>query len=153
MKVAGFEFPDDLFFHVEHQVWARLHGDGSATVGITALGIELAGGEVFMCRPKTVGTVLVQGQGLAVVELAKAIVSVKSPVAGAVLAVNPLLAATPERVHADPFGSGWLARLALSAWPADLAALVHGEAVAAPMQHHAWLHRQAERPAGGQGGA
>ena len=36
MNVAGFEFPEALFFHAEHQVWARLEGDGTATVGITA---------------------------------------------------------------------------------------------------------------------
>jgi len=145
MNVAGFEFPDGLFFHAEHQVWARLEGDGTATVGITAMGVGQAG-EIYMCRPKQVGAVVHQGQGIAVVELAKSIVSVKSPVAGTVVAANGLVAATPELVHTDPYGAGWLARLALIDWDGDLAALLHGDAVAAPMQHQAWLFRQTEGP-------
>ena len=134
-------FPLDLHYCVEHQVWARLQGDGTATVGITSLGIALAGGEIYMCRPKSVGTVVEAGRSLAVVELAKSIVSVKSPVSGVVVEVNPVLADAPERVHEDCYGQGWLARLQLAAFEADLAGLLHGEPVAAAMEHHAWLNR------------
>ena len=41
-------------------------------MGITALGIALSG-EIYMCRPKRLGTALAQGATLAVVELAKSI--------------------------------------------------------------------------------
>lgn len=140
MKVRGFEFPDELHYLVEHQVWARLHGDHMATVGITALGIELAG-EIYMCRPKAVGSVIEQGRSIAVVELAKAIVSVKSPVRGTVVEVNPRLAAEPELVHTAPYADGWLARITLDDFEADRAALVHGDATAAAMAHQAWLNR------------
>lgn len=144
MIAAGFECPDDLHYLIEEQVWARLHGDGTATVGITALGVHLAG-EVYMCRPKSAGIEVAQGRGVAVVELAKSIVSVKSPVSGTVLEGNPALAATPELVHRDPYGAGWIARLRLADFEADRAALLHGEPVRAAMEHHAWLHR-AEGP-------
>jgi glycine cleavage system H protein len=75
------------------------------------------------------------------VELAKSIVSVKSPVTGTVVDVNATLAEQPERVHEDPYGSGWLARLALTDIEHDRAALVTGDAVAAAMAQHAWLNR------------
>lgn len=135
--------PDDLHYHVEHQVWARLDGDGLATVGITALGIQLAG-EIYMCRPKSVGSTVEQGRSIAVVELAKSIVSVKSPLSGTVAAVNPRLADNPGLVHEDPYGAGWLAQLRMADGDTGLQALVHGEAVAPAMQHHAWLHRVQE---------
>lgn len=48
---------------------------------------------------------------------------------------------TPELVHRDPYGEGWLARVRLTAWQADRAALLQGEAVHAAMAQHAWLHR------------
>jgi glycine cleavage system H protein len=112
MNVGGLEFPDDLRVMTEHDVWARLHSDGTATVGITALGVRLSG-EIYMCRPRPVGTEVDAGRAIAVVELAKAIVSVKSPVAGRVIEVNALLAERPEVVHLDPYGTGWLARIAL----------------------------------------
>lgn len=133
-------FPADLHYLIEHQVWARLHADGTATVGITALGIRLAG-EIYMARPKGVGVAVEQGRAVAVVELAKSIVSVKSPVTGTVVEVNPELAARPERVHEDPYGTGWLARVAMADFERDRPALLHGEPVAAAMAHHAWLNR------------
>jgi glycine cleavage system H protein len=140
MNVLGFEFPDALHYHVEHQVWARPEPDGHIVVGITALGIRLSG-EIYMCRPKGVGQAVEQGRSVAVVELAKAIVAVKSPVSGMVVAVNEALASTPELVHSDPYGAGWIVRLAPSAWEAERAALVHGEAVIEAMRHHAWLNK------------
>lgn len=142
MNVRGFEFPEELHYEVEHQVWARVHDDGTATVGISALGIHVAG-EIYMCRPKAVGTPVEQGRSIAVVELAKSIVSVKCPVSGEVVEINARLAATPELVHLDPYGEGWIARLRPADWARDAVGLVHGEAVAAAMEHYAWLNRAA----------
>jgi glycine cleavage system H protein len=145
--VRGFLFPDELHYLVEHQVWARIEADGTARVGITSLGIHLAGGEIYMARPKMVGAVVVQGSSVAVVELAKAIVSVKSPLGGTVVEVNPRLASTPELVHRDPYGEGWLARLEPVSLPGDVAGLAHGEAVVRPaMEQHAWLNRVEPAP-------
>lgn len=144
MLIRGHDFPDALWYHAEHQVWARVEGL-EAVVGITQLGIRLAG-EIYMCRPKPVGASVEQGRAIAVVELAKSIVSVKSPLSGTVLAINETLAEEPERVHTDPFGEGWLARIALSHWPAEAAALVQGEAVAAAMERIAWLHGLEDSP-------
>lgn len=136
MKLHALEFPADLFYLVEHDVWARLEGDGTATVGITALGIKLSG-EIYMCRARPVGSVIEQGRSVGVVELAKAIVSVKSAVSGTVLAVNPQLDATPELVHTDPYGAGWIARLRLRDFELDRRQLVHGAGVRGAMALHA----------------
>jgi glycine cleavage system H protein len=130
------EFPADLLYLVEHDVWARLDADGSVTVGITALGIKLSG-EIYMCRAKPVGAVIEQGRAVAVVELAKAIVSVKSAVSGKVVEVNPRLEVTPELVHRDPYRQGWLARLMPSDLQRDRARLVEGDAMRAAMAAHA----------------
>jgi glycine cleavage system H protein len=135
--------PGDLHYLVEHDVWARLHADGSATVGITALGIKLSG-EIHMCRAKPVGSQIEQGRAIAVVELAKAIVSVKSAIAGTVLAVNPRLEESPDLVHRDPYGEGWIARLALRDFDADRIRLVQGDAVIAAMAQHAATFEELE---------
>ena len=138
-------FPPDLHHLVDHDVWARLHGDGTATVGITALGIRQSG-EIYMCRPKAVGSRIGQGRAVAVVELAKAIVSVKSAVSGTVVEVNAALEDHPERVHRDPYGAGWIARLRLDDWAADAARLLHGDAAAEVLARHAAaLARDGER--------
>ncbi|HTT13404.1 MAG TPA: glycine cleavage system protein H [Burkholderiaceae bacterium] len=140
MIVRGLEFPDDLWYLVEHQAWARLHDATSATVGITSLGVRLAG-EIHMCRPKSVGAEIQRGRSIAVIEIAKAVVSVKSPVSGRVIAVNPRLENQPELLHADPYGEGWLARLSLVDFEADRPALHHGEPARAAIEHLAWLNQ------------
>jgi glycine cleavage system H protein len=144
MLIRGSEFPDGLWYHAEDQVWARLGDDGTACVGITAMGIRMAG-EIYMCRPKSAGSVVQQGRSVAVVELAKSIVSVRSPVTGEVLETNPQLADRPEVVHLDPYGDGWLARVRLSCWELDRAGLVQGDAVGPAMERVAWLN-QLESP-------
>jgi glycine cleavage system H protein len=138
MNLHELSFPADLYYLVEHDVWARLEGGDVATVGITALGIKLSG-EIYMCRAKAVGTAVEQGRSIAVVELAKAIVSVKSAVTGTVLAVNPRLDEAPQLVHTDPYGEGWIARLRLSDLEADRPQLLHGASVLEAMALHAQL--------------
>ena len=144
MEHLELSFPDDLYYLVEHDVWARLHGDGTATVGITALGIKLSGG-IYMCRAKAVGSDIEQGRSVAVVELAKAILSVKSPVAGTVLAGNPLLHDTPELVQRDPYGDGWIARLKLRDFEADAPRLAHGAGMPQAMARHAAAMNQGHK--------
>jgi glycine cleavage system H protein len=132
--------PEELHYLIEQQVWARIADGGVATIGITSLGIALAG-DIYMCRPKRAGSLVKQGDSIAVVELAKSIVAVRSPVTGEVIEVNPLLEEQPELVHRQPYGDGWLVRMRLTDWEHDQQHLLHGQAVLPAMRHHAWLHR------------
>lgn len=136
MEFEQLAFPENLHYAVEDDTWARAEDDGTFIVGITALGIALSG-EIYMCRPKPVGAAVEQGRGIAVAELAKAIVSVKSPLSGEVLAVNEELAQRPELVHRDPYGGGWIARLRALRWDEDRERLVTGAAVRPAMRQHA----------------
>ena len=140
MLIAGTLLPDDLLYWVEDQTWARLLPDGSALLGITALGLK-ASGEIYMCRPKPVGQEVEQGRSMAVVELSKSIVSVKAPLSGQVLRVNERLAQTPELIMGDPYGEGWLLALQPSRFELESAKLVNGDAAQAAMEHYAWLNQ------------
>ena len=141
MNVLGMVFHNELYYLVEHDVWARIQGDGTAFVGIAALGIKLSG-ELYMCRAKPVGSEIEQGHAIALVELTKAIVSVKCAVSGTVLAVNPRLESAPELVHRDPYGDGRIAQLAPREWSADRQRLVQGEAVLVAMAQHVQTWRE-----------
>jgi len=76
-----------------------------------------------------------------VVELAKSIVSVKTPLSGQVLRVNTALEECPELVWRDPYGEGWLLDLAPSRLAEEQALLHSGEAARAPMENYAWLNQ------------
>lgn len=129
MDILGFSYPDELYYWLERDMWAQRLGDGSVRVGITAFGVHISGA-FFMCRPKPVGTVLEQGQTVAVVELNKSVVTVKTPVAGTVREINPLLEAEPELIEKDPYGRGWLVTLEPTGWAGDVPLLHHGAALA-----------------------
>ena len=98
MLIAGAQVPDELWYWIDDQTWARPLDGGGVRVGITALGLK-ASGDIYMCRPKSVGSEVAQGRSIGVVELSKSIVSVKSPLSGVVTRVNEALDAQPELVH------------------------------------------------------
>lgn len=129
MNILGFDYPDDLHYLLERDMWARRTEDGRVRVGVTAFGVRISG-HFFMCRPKPVGTVLEQGATIAVAELNKSVVTVKSPVSGVVDEVNEALADAPELVEHDPYGRGWIALLRPTRWDDDVRQLAHGAALA-----------------------
>ncbi|CAM4098760.1 glycine cleavage system protein H [Roseateles saccharophilus] len=146
MLIAGAEVPEGFWLWAEDQTWAQPLPDGKVRIGITALGLK-ASGDIYMCRPKPVGSDVAQGRSIGVVELAKSIVSVKSPLSGRVVRVNEALEERPELVHQSPYEAGWLVELAPSALEAEKAGLAIGaEAIGAAMQEWAWLNRLADKP-------
>jgi len=106
------QFPADLRYTKEHE-WLRLQG-GEAVVGITDFAQDALGDVVFVELP-AVGAVLAQGQTFGVVESNKTVSDLFAPVGGKVLAVNQALRDEPEAVNHDPYGAGWMVKLA----PAD----------------------------------
>ena len=125
MKILGFDHPPHLYYLLERDMWAQPLEDGRVRIGITAFGVHISG-HFFMCRPKPVGTDIDRGATLAVAELNKAVVTIKSPVSGRVLQINPLLADRPELIESDPYGQAWLVVMQASRWELDRGVLAHG---------------------------
>lgn len=92
------------------------HGDGTATIGITAVATEQLGDLVYVELPE-VGALVKRGDPCAVVESSKAASDVYSPAQGRIVAVNGALTERPELVNTSPYDEGWLFKLELSAPP------------------------------------
>jgi glycine cleavage system H protein len=105
------EFPDDLRYTKDHE-WLRLEGN-DGVVGITDFAQDSLGDVVFVELP-TVGAILTRGQTFGVVESNKTVSDLFAPVSGRVAAVNQELRDEPERVNQDPYGDGWMIRVALT---------------------------------------
>jgi glycine cleavage system H protein len=105
------EFPEDLRYTKAHE-WLRGKGT-EAIIGITDFAQDALGDVVFVELP-AVGTQLTQGQTFGVVESNKTVSDLFAPVSGRVLAVNQVLRDEPERVNEDPYGAGWMIRVAPS---------------------------------------
>jgi glycine cleavage system H protein len=105
-------YPDDLRYSKEHE-WVRVEDDGRATIGITSFAADELGDIVFVELPE-VGTTLRQFATFGVVESVKAVSDLYAPISGEVVEVNAALTDTPELLNAEPFGEGWIARIALA---------------------------------------
>jgi glycine cleavage system H protein len=102
--------PDDRRYHPDH-LWARQDTDGSWIVGVTDFAQTQLGEVIFVDLP-TVGAHFAQGQSCAAIESAKVVSDASIPLSGTVTAINEALAETPELLNSDPYGSGWLLRMA-----------------------------------------
>lgn len=118
------EFPDDVRYTKEHE-WLRVEGN-EGVVGITDFAQDSLGDVVFVELP-AVGTQLSQGKTFGVVESNKTVSDLFAPITGRVLAVNQTLRDEPERVNQDPYGAGWMIRIALGR-PEEVDALLDANA-------------------------
>ena len=103
--------PDDIRYAASHE-WAKLE-DGVLTLGISDHAIEALGDIVFVDLPE-VGTDLSKGETACEIESVKAVGEVYAPVDGTVQEVNESLGDDPAGLAGDPFGGGWLLKIAVS---------------------------------------
>ena len=123
---ARFALPSDRQYLAGRHVWAQIE-DGIATIGVTA-----PLGEVLWYTPEVeywaVDRVEV-GETLATVQgRSGRTVAIGSPVAGALVELNPLLKRAPHALLAQPYGRGWVARISAKCWERDEAAMVSARA-------------------------
>ena len=100
---------DGLFYSKEHE-WVRLENN-VATIGISDHAQHELGDIVYIEMPE-VGEELASMGELGVVESVKAASDIYAPMAGKVAEINGSLEAHPEQVNSDPYGKGWIVKLA-----------------------------------------
>lgn len=106
--------------------WLEVHGDGTATVGITVHAQDALGDVVFVDLPE-VGKTYAEKEVAGVVESVKAAADVYMPVDGEVVEVNEALRDDPALANTDPLKAGWFFKVRLSN-PAQLDALMDATA-------------------------
>ena len=121
----GCQVPDDLLYDVDQHVWIRLEGD-EAVIGMTDVSQTMCGRyvQVTWKRP---GRTITRGRSLAVVESAKWVGPVPAPLSGVLIANNQsAFSADIAVANRDPYGEGWLVRIAPTALEEELPRLVDG---------------------------
>ena len=103
--------PENLKYTSEHE-WISVEGD-VAMVGITAFAQGELGDIVFV-EIETEGETLAKGETFGTIEAVKTVSDLFMPVGGEVVEFNPALEGAPELVNKDPYGQGWLIKIALS---------------------------------------
>ena len=120
-RVQGYDFPDDLLYDVENQIWYAPLPDGNVRAGFTVWAVALMG-EVLVFTPKRVGHAFEKNRWFAMVEGGKWIGAARAAFDGTVVAHNASLVARPELLTTDAFGEGWMliVRPAADNWRAGL---------------------------------
>lgn len=111
----GCAIPEEYLYDVEMNTWVRLEEDGSALLGMTDVAQTMCG-KIVAISFKPVGAQIGRGRTLAVIESAKWVGPFRNPLSGEVVATNEqAFAADGLIANRDPYGAGWLVRVAPSA--------------------------------------
>ena len=134
---AGVRVPRGLFLNDAHG-WARLTESGELNVGVDEFLTQALGGADRVDLPEP-GTKVEKGQTLATVWRQGRKLEVVAPTSGRIVATNETVEYNPEALEADPYGSGWLARI----WPVDHTEALKGLRVGERAAK--WLEREIQR--------
>ncbi len=106
-------FPAELSYTKDHE-WVRVSEDGaSVTVGITDFAQNELGDIVYV-DIDTVGTEVDRDDVFGTVEAVKTVSELFMPISGTVSEANDALEGSPELVNDDPYGEGWMIKIAIS---------------------------------------
>jgi glycine cleavage system H protein len=115
---VSLEIPEELRYSPDH-LWVREEDDGEVVVGITDYAQEQLGKVVYVDLPEE-DEVVAAGEELGAIESAKSVSDLISPVNGEVRRVNQAAVDDPGLINDDPYGDGWLVKVALEGEPAEL---------------------------------
>lgn len=105
-------FPSNVKYTKDHE-WIRIESDNIALVGITHFAQQELGDIVYV-DIATVGNALQKDDVFGTVEAVKTVSDLFLPVSGTVLEVNATLNKQPDLVNTDPYGEGWMIKLAVA---------------------------------------
>jgi len=121
------EVPAELHYTESHE-WIRVEA-GEVVIGITDFA-QNALTDIVWVDLAEVGVVVDAMESCASVESVKSVSEIYAPVSGEIIASNMELEDAPERINEDPYGDGWILRMA-TADNANLEALLDATAYAA----------------------
>ena len=101
--------PEELKYTEEHE-WVRIE-DNVAIVGITDFAQGELGDIVYL-EIDTLDSQIDSNEVFGTVEAVKTVSDLFMPITGKVIEVNPSLEDKPELVNEDPYGEGWLIKIA-----------------------------------------
>jgi len=105
------------YLYSEAGAWVTYDADRNvARVGLTDFRQQASGDIAFVDLPP-VGTRVAAEGDLANIETIKVDLTVPSPLAGEVVALNDALAEEPELINQQPYAAGWLLEIEPAEWP------------------------------------
>ncbi len=132
-SVRGCEFPDELLYDIENNIWYRENDDDTVTVGMTSVAGAMAG-QIVAITPKRAGRKVQPGRSCATVESGKWVGPAKLLSGGEVVEVNGSISATPGLANSSPYDDGWLMKVRVEDWGSIKSQLTRGDQIAEPYE-------------------
>ena len=102
---------ENLKYTKDHE-WVRVDGD-VAYIGVSDFAQHELGDVVFV-ECNTVGETLAKEETFGIIEAVKTVSDTFMPISGEVLEFNDALETNPELINNDPYGEGWIVKIAPS---------------------------------------
>jgi glycine cleavage system H lipoate-binding protein len=135
--LEGFALALEHYYSSAH-TWARVEYGGQIRIGLDDFAARTLGPAERWDLPQ-LGSTLDQGEAWGTLFRDENQATLRCPVQGIVLAVNPRLRARPELVNTAPYGQGWVMILQPTRLVRDLRRLRFGE------EAERWLQGEAQR--------
>ena len=106
----------ELQYSDEHEWVARDSGNAGSnivSIGISAVATDALGDIVYVDLPE-VGSAVTAGETCGEVESTKSVSDLYAPVTGEVTETNPAVVGDPALINSDPYGAGWLFKVAVT---------------------------------------
>ena len=88
-------------------------GAGPVGIGISAVATDALGDIVYVDLPE-VGSTVTAGETCGEVESTKSVSDLYAPVTGEVTEINDAVVSDPALINSDPYGAGWLFKVAVT---------------------------------------
>jgi len=115
--------PEELKYTKDHE-WVRIEGE-HVVIGVTDFAQKELGDIVYV-DVDTEGDTVEKEEVFGSVEAVKTVSDLLMPITGEVVSFNEALEDDPEMVNTDPYGDGWMIKVAVSD-PSELDALLTAE--------------------------
>ena len=103
----------ELQYSDEHEWVAREEAGNVVSIGISAVATDALGDIVYVDLPE-VGSAVTAGETCGEVESTKSVSDLYAPVTGEVVEVNDDVVSDPALINSDPYGAGWLFKVAVT---------------------------------------
>ena len=103
--------PESLKYTKDHE-WVKVEGN-TATVGITHFAQSELGDIVYV-DVDTLNETIEKEEVFGSVEAVKTVSDLFMPISGEIIEFNESLGDEPEKVNKDPYGAGWMIKIAIS---------------------------------------
>lgn len=136
MQVDEYNFPDELYYHKEH-CWARVEGD-LVVVGLTDFTQKMAGTIKRIVTLEEEDEVS-QDKPLGTMSSGKWTGKLYAPVSGEIEEVNEDVEDNPKICNDDPYGEGWVVKIAPSSLDKEI-----GNLMKTGPQFETWIKKEIE---------